>query len=573
MLVIFHMLMLVFALPGCKEGTQNSPVSALLIDDAKQATINLQDLGEDVAKHKLVGTVISQNTSEKIANVNVSLTYEGKLAGTTRTTSDGQFFFTKLPPGLFEMVFSTADKTYKDSTYIARILEDGTVSPATIEVKLSATNPEQIKVQAKIEGEVILSGAGTKLANLNIELEDATGLLISTALSSAQGTFAFENLPSGSYTIKAGKASSYVETSQSVSIRADGVVSPKYSVLGLSTKPIENFSITGFVKTQNKESLTNLEVKIFEDPELTKQADEPTRTTGEGKFFFEGIKKPAIYYIKAFATTNTDASEVYPVRVLADGTTSPSVAEIFVTRNETILSYKATGVIYDAFTGGPLEYATVKIADLNIAVTDKNGQFYTNDLLAGTYKIEISKFGYETLSTSFVIKNSDKVLTLPLLHNMKTGYGSIAGRFVNEATGVGVADLTVRLYKWVYTTKSRYETLLTNGLLTDVLITKSRYEYNNSLILTTKTSNPDPKNQTDLPGSFKLTHLEPGYYLVYITSDPSSGIPATGSESWEGFSWLVPNKAADPGFKAEIRSLLVEAGKTTFWTNYEQEFK
>jgi hypothetical protein len=50
--------------------------------------------------------------------------------------------------------------------------------------------------------------------------------------------------------------------------------------------------------------------------------------------------------------------------------------------------------------------------------------------------------------------------------------------------------------------------------------------------------------------------------------------PLKTAESRGGyFTWDVPNKAADAGFKTEIRGLEVLAGQTTYWTNYEQEYK
>lgn len=573
LLVIFHLLLFTFVLPGCKEGTQNSPVSALLdMGDANKPTINLQDLGDDVAKHTLSGSVLSKNSNEKLGNITVSLFYENKLAGTTKTTSDGQFYFAKLPPGLFEITFASIDNNYEKASFIARILEDGIHSPQTIEVKLTTTNPEKIKVQTKIEGEAILAGTLTKLSSLNIELEDANGFLISTALTGTNGTFSFENLSSGTYFLKAGKASVYGETlPQRVAIRDDGVVSPKYSVISLSKKPLDNYTITGFVKTQAKEALTNLEVKIYKDSALTDIAAEPTRTTGEGKFFFENLKDPKIYYLQISKSSNTDLSSVYPVRILYDGKTSPAIAEIFVSRDETITSYALKGKIYDAYTGGPLEYATVKIADLNVAVTDRTGNFYVNDMLPGTYKIEVSKFGYETLSSSFSIQDSAKSLSLPLLHNMKTGYGSIAGRIVDESNGSGMEDKTIRLFKWFLATQSRYETIFKDGVPTDVLVSLTHYQYSPNCILTTKTSSGLASSSEDLPGSFKLTHLEPGKYLVYITASSSANVPRPTTELVGGFSWAVPDKSADTGFITEIRGLEVEPNKTTFWTNYEHE--
>lgn len=573
LLAILHFILLASFLPGCKEGTKSSPVSALLTGlEQTQPTIDLADSSDAV--HTIVGSVVSQNTGEKLANVTVKLFLESQLAGTTKTTSDGQFYFSKIPPGIYDLSFTTTAGDYKTAVYVVRILEDGTMSPASPEVKLAATNPEQIKVQAKIEGEVLVSGTGTKLANVNVELEDGSGNLISTALTGAAGQFSFTNLGTGTYNIKAGKASIYVETQQIVTIRDDGVVSPRYSIISLTTKPIESFSITGFVKNQNTNTLANLEVKIFDDPELRIASAQPTRTTGEGKFFFENLKDAKIYFLQVSAGTNSSQSEAYPVRVLADGTTSPTIAEIFVTRDESVQMTNVFGKIYDAFTGGPLEYVTVKIAGNNVSITDKSGIFTASDMIPGTYKIELSKFGYETLTSSFQVQEDGSTipasLSYPLLHNMKTGYGSIVGRLVDETTGEGIQNLTVRLFEWVQVTKTGLKYIIgPDGLPTGETkeVSETDWQWKPNVLLTSKTSSAADTSNPDLVGSFKLTHLEPGHYIVYIASGYT--VPTTVSESRGGyFTWDVPNKG--PGFKAEIRDLVVEAGNTTYWTNYEQ---
>ncbi|EKD81132.1 MAG: hypothetical protein ACD_39C01959G0001 [uncultured bacterium] len=576
---VIKILVIGLFISGCQEGTNKSPVSALLTGlDANQATVDLTSLGDAVAKHNILGNVVSQNTGEKLANIAVNLFYESQLAATTKTTSDGQFYFTKVPSGLFDLTFFSTDNTYASAAYVLRVLDNGKTSPENPEVKMFALNPGQIKIQAKIEGEVMLSGTGTKLANINVELE-SNGSLISTALTGPLGQFAFSNLGTGTYIIKAGKASNYEEGQQPVLIRDDGVVSPRYTIVSLTSKPIENFAITGYVRSQNKEAIAYLMVEIFDDADLTRSSYSPAYTTGEGKFFFQGLKEARMYFLRASAGTNTEESDPYPVKVMSDGTTSPAIPEILVIRNEESEPLEISGKVYDAFTGGPLEYVSVKIGNGMSTLTDKNGKYIFSDLLPGTYKIGISKFGYETLDVSFqLIEDSSGAtrtipasMSYPLLHDMKTGYGSIAGRIINEETGTGRANLTVRAYKWKLVTKTSV------GI--SPVITETDWQWEPSVVLSTRTSSSGPENVPDLAGSFKLTHLAPGDYLVYIASD-SAELDNFEEDRGGFFDWNVPMKwtnalqtATLPNYVAEIRGLRVEDGKTTYWTNYEQEYK
>lgn len=574
LLAVLHFLLLVSFLPGCKEGTSSSPVSALLTtSNLGNTVVDLSTVSD--ATHTIVGVVASQNTSENLANVNVSLYLDKKLAAITKTTSDGQFYFGKIPPGLYELAFSASNSLYATATYILRVLEDGTTQPAAPIIKLEAANPESITVQAKVEGEIVFSGSGTKLANINVEIEDAAGKLISTALTTSSGQFSFDKISTGTFTIKAGKASTYTEAALNVTIRDDGVVSPRYLIVSLAAKPIENFAITGFVKNQSKAGLGNLEVKIFDDINLTTPSAQPTRTTGEGKFFFESLKDAKIYYLQVSASLNSDKSDTYPVRVLANGTTSPLTAEIFVTQSESIITTDVSGKIFDAFTGGPLEYAKVKIADLNAATTDINGKFIIESLIPGNYKIEMSKSGYETMTTSFQIKNDRTTvpasLIYPLLHNIREGYGSIVGRLIDVNTGKGIQDRFVQLFIWEKKTKSK----VYNGST----VTQTDWEWIPGQVLVSKTaSNTEnlSSNEIDLAGSFKLTHLAPGNYLAYISNTASTPAsisdPGRPKNELEGqyFDWMVPlRKIGD----VEIRGLEVVSGQTTYWTNYEQAYK
>ena len=288
-----------------------------------------------------------------------------------------------------------------------------------------------------------------------------------------------------------------------------------------------------------------------------------------------------MYFLRAAAGPTTGISDVFPVQVLSDGTTSPSISEILVIRDESLKTYRLTGTVYDAFTGGPLEYSTVKIGDMNSSITDKAGKFFASDLLPGTYKLEITKFGYESLSASFQVKQNSSgefstipaTMSYPLLHDMRTGYGSIAGRYLDTATGQGIKEKYVYAYNWVEKTKTYTVKVATSNGLVDQQRYVTDWEIEGGAILTTKTSTEGTEEVPDLSGSFKFTHLAPSYYTLVFSNSPSA--PGITSETRDGIasvSWsIVDSNALD--YLGEIRRLKVEAGKTTYWTNYEQEYK
>ncbi len=582
LLAVLHFLMLAAFLPGCKEGTKTSPVSALLTL-TEQAEIDLSQ--QEDAIHTISGKVVSKNSSEKIDNVSVSLFFEKKLAGETRTTSDGTFYFAKLPPAIYDLSFSR--EAYANASYVIRIMEDGTLSPSNPEIELTTNATES--VMATLEGNVFLSGTNQPLPNLNVELFLGSSTIpIKSSLTNSQGHFSFSDINAGTYTAKIGQHSIYNKIDQIFTVYGDGIVSPKLAmiVLNSQTNATYSISISGYVKAQNSESIPSFQVTLYSDHDVTNankvnmvnDKDNPTYTTGEGKFFFENLSQPGIYFLVASAAS-FNTSEPFAVRILPDGTTSPASIEIPIIRKEDKINRcLVTGSITDGFSGGPIEYATIKVGGFNVATTDIKGKFEV-DMLPGTYKIDISKFGYETLSSSFQVENiASMSLNYPLIHSLKAGYGSIAGRFVDVDSGDGVLNATIYLYKWVLSEKIYWDftyisssTYLPTGYQSK--ISKMELESENPILITktgTSTSNLTPEYQ----GSFKLTHLEPATYLVYI--DLSATAPSIINEPLDNFdtiaslTWRTVDKRQKDFV---IYNLTVEAGNTTYWTNYEQAYK
>lgn len=563
LLVIFHFMILAFTLQGCKEGTQNSPISALLnIDDVTKPTVNLADLGSDVAKYTISGVIVSKNSNEKLANISVSLFYEGKLAGNTKTTSEGKYFFTKLPTGLYDLTIAADDAVYASAAYVIRVLDDGSMSPPAPETQLSPKITGG-PVLVKISG-VVLSTTNDKLDNVDVELWQGTTLKTST-VTSGEGKFFFDNLGANSYRLVVANGSPvYVTKNFNVTVLPDGSISPTSPTIVLTERTSESFTIAGVVKTQSNEVLSNLQIDLRKDSSAAAIVD-TTYTTGEGKFFFQNLSS-GMYYLKVSAGSSTLASDFYPVRILSDGTISPAFAEVLVAQKDTLVAYPVNGTIYDAFSGGPLEYATVKISQLGNNLTDGSGKFSFPSLVPGIYQLEVAKYGFETLVTSFNLKadgtTSPSTIALMMIHSQKTGYGSISGRIVDETTNEGVPNLIVRVYA--------YELVKKEGLARS----ESGWEVSGGLILTTRTLDANPAESQDQKGSFKLTHLAPTNdnfrYAIYFGTGDSK--PSFINEPLDNslYLWKFFDRNA-AGYYTSVRNLSVQDGKTTFYTNYEHE--
>ncbi len=552
-------------LVGCKEGTENSPVSKLLTgSDVTTQTVNLTQVAEGPAEYSIEGTVVSKTSLEKLSNINVALYYSGSLAMQTRTTSEGKFFFFKIPPGLYDLVAGNGDTTYASTTYVVRVLDSGKMSPEAPEIQLDKlAQPTSGPVLVKISGQVYSADSRSPVDNMPVELWSNDAILKST-VTSGEGKFFFESIASGLYRIEVAKDSQfYQQKSVTVNVLSDGTISPPSPEIYLTANTFESFTISGFVKTQSNEILSNLRVDIRKDSS-TAPILSTTYTSGEGKFFFQNLTS-GMYYIKAAAGTTTTESSLYPVRILSTGEMSPAQAEILVSTSQTVVSKDIKGNIYEAFTGSPLEYAVCKIEGISNGITDKNGDFSFTELLPNIYKMEISKNGFETLSISFKL-NADGTtqpskLYYPLVHSLRSGYGSIVGRLVDEATETGRPNLIARLYVWEKTKKSNGGTEF------------EEYEIT-GLTQTTKTLDADSTDKLDQKGTFKFTHLGPTgatkKYALIITQTLTQPLFKQIDYGHTGLSWTVPD-LSDPNNLFTLTGFEVEAEKTTFYTNYEHE--
>jgi hypothetical protein len=565
-LAIFSM---VLALPGCKEGTEQSPVSSLLTSsDLSGKNAFLPDNADTTTGNQIAGHVVSKTSQENLTNIEVNLYYNQNLVTTTRTTSEGKFFFYGLPSGLYDLTLAPDNSTYATHTAVIQILNDGTLSPSNPVFELSnlvSSGTGEVKVN--ISGYIKDQSDSSAINNISVELykKDALGNFTrqQTAYTSAEGKFFFQELTQGSYRLEAGKESPVFSTSTAnMTILSDGTVSPPNPVIFLSERPAEeNFTLTGFVKTQTKEVLANIRVDIRKGASDAENS-EWTYTTGEGKFFFQNLTS-GMYYLQANIGKTTLESDIYPVRILSDGTMSPTVAEIFVPQNKDNETVNIKGNIYDAFTGGPLEYAKVLLEGYSNNLTDTNGEFSFTELLPGIYKLVISKAGFQTLEASFQInENGDPVttpsaLSYPLIHVERTGYGSIAGRFVDIDTEEGISGKLVTLANYKLVTKKSGNVTETDWEIT-------------GRVLTTRTLEDDPETPQNEKGSFKLTHLAPTdetvKYAIYIGNDEPTYINEARDNSI--FTWKVFNSAGTTSSFA-VYGFSVASAQTTFWTNYE----
>ena len=478
---------------------------------------------------------------------------------TTTVLGDGSFCFNNVSLNVNKSYIINID----DTSYPISV-NNGSISPSNINIVINKTN--------SITGYLLNYTNNTALKNISVKLK---GGAEKVALTDDDGKFTFTNLPNENYSIDI-ESDLYEITNKPINFKVqNGQTTPETIVLLLKSKnaPVDDntvyTSVKGLVKHSNNTLISSATATLFykeygKDP----YAIDEVTVLGNGNFKFFRVKADANYFIQIRDEDNKKDNEIIPVHydIGIDnlGVVDPSNIEITINLDkEPEYISNLTFIVVSAYTGAPLELATVKINNENIGATDIEGKIVLpkETFVKGNNNIEITKEGFETLTCSKKLTNmeeGEEPLSFTMIEDTKDGYGSITGRFVDEIEGDGQGGRYVRLYRLVERTQTK-NTLTGN-------ISETWYDVDKNYILTTKTSDGNESN--GLKGSFKLTHIEPGVYQIYISN--STTIPPTEQRSqvYDDFEWTQIVVDAN---SVITHPLNVVSDQTTYWTNYEQD--
>lgn len=507
-------------------------------------------------KVTVAGSVVSTDKNST-ANKKIFLhDNEDNIVDATTILGNGTFYFYDVP--------ADGEKKYTiktDETSYPITVKNGSVNPSSITITINKTN--------SVIGTLVNSSNNEILKNISVKLKKGKDD-IKTILSDSDGNFNFTNLEDGDYKIDI-VSELYAITEDSITNYniVKGKTTPESNIILLKSKSgVTNndtvyATVSGVVKHSNNSIVSSATATLYKKKygENPKAIDE-TAVLGDGSFIFYLVPGGSGYYIEITDEDATDKTR-YDIGIDETGKVLPSNIIITVnleTEPEYITSF--TFKIVSAYTGAPLELATIKINNENIGATDISGQLSIgkNTIIKGRNSIEISKEGFETLTCTKELNDMNEPLSLTMIEDTKDGYGSITGRYVNEVNGNGLGEQYVRLYRLIERTQTKS---INTGNLSETW-----YDVDKSYILTTKTS--DGSDNNGLKGSFKLTHIEPGVYQVYISDSPVIPSKEQRSQIYDDFEWT---QIKGEGNFIITQPLKVVSDQTTYWTNYEQEYK
>ncbi len=419
----------------------------------------------------------------------------------------------------------------------------------------------------KIKGVVLETTTNTPMGDVYVQLYDVNNHFVKGELTGVDGTYTFSGIDNGTYTININyEGYEFISPTPTYCNVTNGVTYPENYVLFLkylsssSTSDEVFATIKGNVKRSDNSSAANMPITLCSDKDgNSKVGNFESLVLGDGSFTFFNVPAGKNYFLRV-GDTNSAEKTVYPIGIDNDGIVSPT--QISITVNVVTQASTISSVVFkvaSAYTGATLELATVQINGENIGTTNINGEIIINNLATGLSNIEITKEGFESLisSKNFSLSDNGSTISFTMIEDTKDGYGSITGRYVDIDSSNGVGNLYVRLYRMI----KRVQTNTTNTK------PETWYDVDKNFILTTRTSNGTDSN--GLEGSFKLTHIEPGCYQIYIGSTPDIPETELRSQVYPDYEW-IQLKTNTPGHIVITQPFEVVSDQTTYWTNYEQ---
>ncbi|RCK80077.1 MAG: Cna B domain protein [Candidatus Ozemobacter sibiricus] len=521
------------------------------------------------ARVTLTGTVKLDTSKEALANITVEAYRDNFLVQSTVTTPEGVFLFTDLSAGMYTIGLARDSTKYEPATFVIQILRSGITSPADPVLYLSAA-----KTSGKVQG-VISDLTGRPQEGALVRLISSNSGNSSEFTTLSDGRFSFSSA-AGVYQLHVSKAN-FVSEIATISLIAGQELIKDIAIGPKST-------LRGVVKLNTtKEPLPNILVEIFRQSEFKGSME----TTSAGEFAFQDLT-PDSYQVRVGNQSTAYSPATYTVQILNDGTISPSSPEFFISPRlvapTDVRHPLATGTIYDAYTKAPLENVNCTLKGVKAVTTDMYGRFSFADLLPGNYELTFSKLGWQTLTVTFSITESDGAtvlrpspLTYELIQSKESGVGAIAGRYIDENTLNGVNDLIVRVY--TYRLIEKTISVMVNGTPTDKSV--SNWELDGRALpiylLSTKTGVAGTGNESAL-GTFRLEHLQPTTstmkYLVWIGTAASPSPTMTSAAYTEAADqsnpkvvWYQEN-VADPNRVHSWSLVDVYPDTTTFLQNF-----
>ena len=286
---------------------------------------------------------------------------------------------------------------------------------------------------------VIFSNMGTPkvttddlpLAGALIELRQ-NGTLIATGVSQFGGTYSVIGLAPGNYDITASDQSGYTASSlNGTSIAANSRNSLNFT-LGLTSGAVYGSVVSGSF------AVSGALVSLIEHG--TNAIIATNYTDSNGSYYFDDLGAMAANSYTISVTDNGYTSKSENGPVVAKG-----IASKATTLSLILTTGSYVGTVTDASSGYPIWDATVTISQNNTWIattyTGTNGSYSVAGLQPGSYDVQVSDYGYNSLSVYGVpvVAGTTTLENFALLQTT----GALTGHVTDSGTGYAIPGATV----------------------------------------------------------------------------------------------------------------------------------
>ena len=420
---------------------------------------------------------------------------DGSVVATTTTDADGNYSFTRLAAGDYTVKVTKAgaiaDLTQTEDPDATKDSTSGTVT-------LNAGNPVQENInfgyvkKHAISGTVYLDqnrdkakdGGDIAQSGVTVKLVDASGAVVATTTTDADGNYSFTGLNDGTYTVQVDKTGPLASTEQTedpsgnADSRSQAITFTRSDpdVTNVNFGYAEDYTVSGTVyyDKDRSETLNNGEpgfggvtVNLLDEAGATVAT---TTTKADGTYSFAKLPagkytvkvEPSDLLKKLEQTEDPDGTKDHTSGVVQVNHDSPSVQNVnfgYAT------NYTIKGTIYrDADRSESLEdgeklYQGVTVDLLDNAgnvvattTTDAHGAYAFTNLEEGTYKVRVRKEGPivdldQTEDPDATKDNTSGDITLelndPIKENVNFGYisdNSISGTVYRDDNRSGALN-------------------------------------------------------------------------------------------------------------------------------------
>lgn len=369
----------------------------------------------------MTGQVVDALTREPLSGVTVTLQSNPSLNVINNAT--GIFTLAAIPPGTQRVDFSLPG--YAPSSITLDIA-------AGIRVDIGSFPLSANPTTGMIKGTIIDVAGGQPLPGVTVTV---TGSFNGSAVTGAEGSFAFSEIPPGSVELTASKPG-YYEVTGTGMIVAGGMLYFRSQMTIIPPQPITG-TVTGtIVDASTRQPLSGVAVVVGSDSTIHSETD------ATGSFMLAGI--PAGLQSMSFSLPGYSAvsakMEIEAGFVIDLGT-------LPLSSNPT--SGVLKGSITDAVSGQPIEGVTISFSGSSggSAITGIEGTFLVPEMAPGEIFITVSRAGYYPMTGDVTVISGSVLffkLQLAAIPPQPTT-GTITGRIVDGAINEPLSGVAVIL--------------------------------------------------------------------------------------------------------------------------------